>query len=98
MKKKRTQDILFLTLILVFGVGSYFIFVRKDDVPIGVTPEEHQKAVSPEAENISKTLNKLKEININRDLFEDEVFKMLIDQSNSVEVGEKGRRDPFASI
>ena len=87
-----------ILVLLVFLVIGFFGFYFFKNEPEPILSETTAAAVSLEGQKILSALNELEDIRISREVFDDSVFKDLIDFSLAVNEELKGRPNPFAPI
>lgn len=88
-----------IILVLILG-GSYVAYsmFSEDPTTASLLKSEVATETDQDAAEIIKTINQINTLKLDRSVFDDPIFRTLVDRSEKLDLQPKGRVNPFAPI
>lgn len=96
-KKESKTPYLILFIIVIFAIGIYF-YLKGSEVDSGLTLEQVNVENQAIGVKVLSTLNMLKSLKIDGEIFNTPVYKTLVDYSVGIPPLPVGRPNPFAPV
>jgi Na+/melibiose symporter-like transporter len=91
------KKIILPLIIIIIGFVAYSIFFKKDE-STSLLKKEVATSSDVLGADIIRAINQISSLELRRDVFNDPIFKTLVDRSEEIKPEPVGRQNPFAPI
>jgi hypothetical protein len=91
------KKIIIPLLIIIIGFVAYSVFIKKEE-STSLLKKELPTSTDVLGADIIRAINQISSLELKRDVFNDPIFKTLVDRSEDLKPEPVGRLNPFAPI